>query len=155
MKLKWLATVLLALNPLAIAETTANAQTHNPLQAKVVRYKHNKTFNVEFVQTNLLKLNKELENLYCDYAFGNESDMEDCKKQDIQHSIDYSYTYHSENDPHHFSQNYTYLTQNNKQYFQVGVMLDDNSVDYYKIYDITNPKKGDRSKFCVKLKITC
>ncbi|MDA3057811.1 hypothetical protein OFN97_02120 [Campylobacter sp. VBCF_05 NA6] len=140
MKTKYLLSVVLCLSTpiLAMAE---NASINNPLEAKVVSYKHEKDYDVEFVQTNLPALNKELENLFCNYAFGNESDMEDCQKQDIRQSIAYDYKY-KDNYRYYFSQNYKYFSKNNKQYFQVCVMEDGNMVDYCKIYDITNPKKA-------------
>lgn len=120
-----------------------NVSANNPLQAKVVSYKHDNNYDVEIVQTNLPALNKQLENLFCDHAFGNESDWKDCQKQDIRQSIEYDYKYRSENQINYYSQKYQYFHQDNKQYFQVCTMkYDQNHINYCKIYDITNPKKA-------------
>ena len=141
MQTKYLLSMVLCLfTPiLAWAE---NISANNPLQAKVVSYKHDNNYDVEIVQTNLPALNKQLENLFCDYAFGNENDWKDCQKQDIRQSIEYDYKYRSEGQINHYSQNYQYFHQDNKQYFQVCTMKYKIHLDYCKIYDITNPKKA-------------
>lgn len=141
MQTKYLLSMVLCFSTpiLAWAE---NVSANNPLQAKVVSYKHDKNYDVEIVQTNLPALNKQLENLFCDHAFGNENDWEDCQKQDIRQSIEYDYKYRSEDEINHYTQNYQYFHQDNKQYFQVCTMKYKIHLDYCKIYDITNPKKA-------------
>ena len=139
MKLKSLLsiTALITLTPLAWADNSAN-----PLQAKVVQYKNEPTYHVEIIQTQEPKLNKELANFFCDFAWGNESDIADCKKMDIEKGIEQHYQW-TKNDTEtlYFSQKYKYLNQNDKKYFQACIMEREDFIKDCKIYDISNLKQ--------------